>query len=299
MKILIAGLVENIQVVRLREEGERRGHIVDGCYATDLILDCRSDFFDAYLADGRKLSDYDLIYLVVSNRRWEWYTACLYLSKNFGTVIVNQKSIASDYNYYLTPAIDYLRQTESNLPYPDSAVVFNIKGAKIAIDKFSYPVIVKTSMGRQGTGVYLCNNFSDVDNAINEIHKTQAKSAIIREFIPNDGDLRIFTVGYKAIGAMKRVPTREGEFRSNISQGGKGEKFDLEKYPEIKDLAEKAARVTRNEIAGVDIIINKNTGKFYILEVNPSPQFEGLEKYTGINVAREIIKYFESLYRRG
>ncbi|BCX15037.1 MAG: hypothetical protein KatS3mg088_720 [Patescibacteria group bacterium] len=35
MKILIAGLVENIQVVRLREEGEKRGHVVDGCYATD------------------------------------------------------------------------------------------------------------------------------------------------------------------------------------------------------------------------------------------------------------------------
>ncbi|BCX15035.1 MAG: hypothetical protein KatS3mg088_718 [Patescibacteria group bacterium] len=61
---------------------------------------------------------------------------------------------------------------------------------------------------------------------------------------------------------MKRMPTREGEFRSNISQGGKGESFDLEKYPEIKDLAEKAAKVTRTEIAGVDIIINKSTGKF-------------------------------------
>ena len=62
-----------------------------------------------------------------------------------------------------------------------------------------------------------------------------------------------------------------------------------------KELAEKAAQITKTEIAGVDIIINKETGELYILEVNPAPQFEGLEKYTGVNVAVTIIEYFESL----
>lgn len=296
MKILIAGLVTNIQLLRLQEEGKKRGHLVDGCYAADLVLDCRETDFDAFLADGRKLKDYDLIYLMVGNRRWEWYTAASYLAENFGVVIVNKKAIETDYEYYLTPAIDYLRQTQNNLPYPDSSVVFNEKGAKAVIEKFSYPVIVKTSAGRQGRGVYLCKSFGEVKNAIKEIHQTKVKSVVIRKFIPNDGDLRIFTVGYRAIGAMKRIPTREGEFRSNISQGGRGEKFDIENYPEIKSIAEKAAEITRTEIAGVDIIIDKNTGKPYILEVNPSPQFEGLEKFTGVNAALEIIKYFEFLY---
>lgn len=295
MRILIAGLVKNIQLLRLQEEGAKRGHQVEGCYAADLVLDCSNSGFDAFLADGRRLKDYDLIYLMVGNRRWEWYTAASYLADNFGTLIVNRKTVEAGYKYYLTPAIDYLRQTQNNLPYPASCVVFNKKGAKSVIDKFNYPVIVKTSAGRQGRGVYLCHNFDEVKNAIEQIHQTGVKAVVIREFIPNDGDLRIFTVGFKAIGAMKRIPTREGEFRSNISQGGRGEKFDLDNYPEIKQIAENAAKVSRTEIAGVDIIINKETGKPYILEVNPSPQFEGLEKYTGVNVALEIIKYFESL----
>lgn len=295
MRILIAGLVKNIQLLRLQEEGAKRGHQVEGCYAADLVLDCSNSGFDAFLADGRRLKDYDLIYLMVGNRRWEWYTAASYLADNFGTLIVNRKTVEAGYKYYLTPAIDYLRQTQNNLPYPASCVVFNKKGAKSVIDKFNYPVIVKTSAGRQGRGVYLCHNFDEVKNAIEQIHQTGVKAVVIREFIPNDGDLRIFTVGFKAIGAMKRIPTREEEFRSNISQGGRGEKFDLDNYPEIKQIAENAAKVSRTEIAGVDIIINKETGKPYILEVNPSPQFEGLEKYTGVNVALEIIKYFESL----
>jgi glutathione synthase/RimK-type ligase-like ATP-grasp enzyme len=29
------------------------------------------------------------------------------------------------------------------------------------------------------------------------------------------------------------------------------------------------------------------------LEINPSPQFEGFEKYTGVNVGEKIIEYFE------
>ncbi len=295
MKILIAGLVTNIQLLRLQEEGGKLGHQVEGCYAADLILECKTNGFDAFLADGRHLKDYNLIYLMVGNRRWEWYTAASYLAENFGTLIVNRKTVEAGYKYYLTPAIDYLRQTQNNLPYPASCVVFNKKGAEAVIGKFNYPLIVKTSAGRQGRGVYLCHNFDEVKNAIEEIHHTGVKAVVIREFIPNDGDLRIFTVGFKAIGAMKRVPTREGEFRSNISQGGRGEKFELDNYPEIKKIAENAAKVSRTEIAGVDIIINKDTGKPYILEVNPSPQFEGLEKYTGVNAALEIIKYFESL----
>lgn len=295
MRILIAGLVKNIQLLRLQEEGAKYGHQVEGCYAADLVLDCNNSGFDAFLADGRQLKDYDLIYLIVGSRRWEWYTAASYLADNFGTLIVNGKTVEAGYKYYLTPAIDYLRQTQNNLPYPASCVVFNKKGAKAVIDKFNYPVIVKTSAGRQGRGVYLCHNFDEVENAIEQIHQTGVKAVVIREFIPNDGDLRIFTVGFKAIGAMKRIPTREGEFRSNISQGGRGEKFEIDNYPEIKQIAENAAKVSRTEIAGVDIIINKETGKPYILEVNPSPQFEGLEKYTGVNAALEIIKYFESL----
>jgi len=298
MKILIAGLVKNIQVERLREEGKKRGHEVDGCYDSSLVLKCSQDEFSPVMADGKDLSSYDLIYLMAGKRRWEWYTACYFLAKKYGTTIVNQKTISIDYNYFLTPAIDYLRQTEKGLDYPMSALVFNEKGAKEVINEFSYPVIVKTSAGRQGRGVHLCQSFDDVVGAIEETHASGVESVVIREFVPNDGDIRVFCVGYRAIGAMKRTPTREGEFRSNISQGGKGEKFDINNYPDIQELAENAARVTRTEIAGVDVIINKETQKPYILEVNPSPQFEGLEKFTKVNAAEEIIKYFENVSQK-
>jgi RimK family alpha-L-glutamate ligase len=190
--------------------------------------------------------------------------------------------------------MNYLKQYRQKLPFPKSALIFSSKSIDSIIDKFNFPLIVKASVGRQGRGVFKADSKEELVKKVSKLQETK-QSVIIREFIPNDGDIRVFCVGYRAIGAMRRIP-KEGEFRSNISLGGKGEKFDLEKYPKVKKLAEKAAKVTATEIAGVDIIIHKETGKPYILEVNPGPQFTGLEKYTGTNAALEIIKYFEKLH---
>ena len=240
--------------------------------------------------------NYDLIYLwAVGKRRWDWYAACLHLSKTQGTIVVNKKVIDPSYNYYLTSSIDYLKQVEEGLPFPKTSVIFSEKAVDNIINEYKYPVILKTSEGRQGRGVFKVEDESELREKVKRILK-KSPSVIIREYIPNDGDIRVFTVGYKAIGAMKRTPTTEGEFRSNISVGGKGEKYELESYPDIRDLAEKASLITKTEIAGVDIMINKDSGKPFILEVNPGPQFTGLEKYTGVNAALEIIKYFEMLY---
>jgi len=78
---------------------------------------------------------------------------------------------------------------------------------------------------------------------------------------------------------------------------GKGEKFDLKENVEIQKMAEKISEVMRAEIAGVDIIVNSKTGVPHIIEVNRGPQFAGLEKYTGVNAAGEIIKYFEKVVK--
>lgn len=297
MKFLIVGLKKNPQLARLVAEGEKLGHEVRGCLATELVIHAGENF-EVELRDGTPLSDFDLIYLwAVGKRRWEWYTACLYVYENNNVKIVNKKSIDPNYKYFLSPAIDYMREIDSGIAFPKSVIIFSPKSLNQVEKTLNYPLIIKTSAGRQGKGVHLVNNRNEAEKLLLEMSKDESIPAIIaREFIPNDGDVRVFTVGFKAIGAMKRTP-KVGDFRSNISQGGSGEVFDLDANPEIRILAEKESEVMQTEIAGVDVIINKETGKPYILEINPGPQFEGLEKYTGVNAAGEIIKYFESLVK--
>jgi ribosomal protein S6--L-glutamate ligase len=293
MKILYVGLKKKRQILRVREEAEKRGHSVDGCYPSELIISGDAKKFEAKLSTGQKLSDYDLIYVIAGRRLWEWYTACLYVHKNFGTIIVNNKAIDPSFNFYHTPAIDYLRETEEGLPYPKSAIIFSPSSLNDVSKEFKFPVIVKASMGHRGMDVYKVESRNKLEIIVSEL-TDDIKSCVIREFIPNDGDFRIFCVGYKAIGGMFRTP-KKGDFRSNISQGGSAKGIDLKKYPKIIELAEKAAKLTRTEIAGVDIILDKKTKKPYILEVNSGPQIDGLES-TGVNVAGSIVKYFEELH---
>lgn len=295
MKILIAGLVKNIQVKRIREEGLKRGHLVDGCYAEDLAIYADSQNFKPRLF-GKDITNYDLIYLLVSKRRWEWYTVVLYLRKKYNTIIVNKKNVEPTYPIFLTPASDYLRLCEKSLPFPKSAVIYSSKVFDLVESKFKYPLIIKPTSGRQGKDVYKVTDKNMLVKITNGILK-KSIAVVVREFIPYDQDIRVFTVGYKAIGAMRRIPPK-GDFRANISLGGVGENFDLSKSEGVRILAEKASRITKTEIAGVDIVLEKQTGKPYILEINPGPQFEGFEKYTNVNAAFEIIKYFEGLYNQ-
>lgn len=292
MKILIVGLVKNEQVNRLRQEAEKRGHSIEGVLPSDLVIYSSLGKFEPTLKG--KTIDYDLIYLwVTGKKRWEWATVAHFLHKTKGTKIVNYKVIDPTYFYTHSPVIDYLKQAENSLSFPKSVVVFKSKVVDDVMKDFKYPVIIKSSIGRKGKGIYKVDNIEEIKKIIDE-NKEETPSFVIREFIPNDGDIRVFTVGYKAIGAMKRTPAK-GDFRSNISQGGKGSSYDLAQNPRLQKIAEKISKLTRTEIAGVDIMLHKETGKPYILETNLGPQFLGLEKYTSVNVALEIIKYFESL----
>ncbi|RJR28480.1 ATP-grasp domain-containing protein [Candidatus Microgenomates bacterium] len=291
MKALIVGLVKNYHFKRVQEEAEKQGVEVDGCYCEELVINASSDNFEVSLR-GKPL-DYDLIYLwAFSKCRWEWITAVDYLSKTRGTKIINKKLIDPAYQYYLTSAIDYWKQNIESIPFPKSSVILSKKSVESVIGGYRFPVIIKPTEGRKGKNVFKCESAEEVKRAIDEMEG--ARAYVVREFIPNDGDIRVFTVGYRAIGAMKRTP-KEGDFRSNISQGGSGVAYDLAQNPKVQEIAEKTARAMQTEIAGVDVIIHAETGEPYVLETNPGPQFEGLETYTDVNAAGEIVKYFKEV----
>jgi len=290
MRILVVGKVTSGQTKRLAEEARRLDHILDNCSSFDLIIKTSKDSFEPQVG-GLDLTSYDLIYLLtVSERKWEWYITCDYLYKKYGVKIVEFKMIDPNYKVYFTPTAEFLKQIENKILFPKTTVIVSKKTLKKALEDFEFPVIIKNSYGQRGLGVNVADSYQEARKIVES--DRESKSFQIREFIPNDGDIRVFTVGYKAIGAMKRIPPK-GDFRSNISRGGSGEPFDLDKNRKIRAIAEKLSEINHTEIAGVDIMINKETGESYVLEINRGPQFAGLEKYTGVNAAAEIIKYFE------
>lgn len=278
MKFLIVGQKRTGQIRRLRIEAKKLGHAIEGCFASNLIIESGGGLFNVY-ANKKNLSDYDLVYLcagVEKEKRFEWYAAADYLKKHFKTKIVNEMVVNPFFKYYPVQSWFYLKEFENGIPSPETFTIYSEESLLKISKRLHYPLIVKISETHRGTGVYLAKSENEVKTII---RKNLNCTFLLRKFVPDNCDIRVFTVGFKAIGAMERIP----KFKRRI--------YNLREHEDVSDLAEKAAKISGVEIAGVDIITDKNTNKNYLLEVNVGPKFSGLEK-CGINVAREIIKYF-------
>lgn len=149
------------------------------------------------------------------------------------------------------------------------------------------PLIVKLLEGTQGYGVVLAPTKKAAESIIDAFHSMKAR-VIVQEFIEEakGADIRAFIINNKVVGAMKRQG-KEGEFRSNLHQGGTGTLIKLSK--EERKVALTAAKAMGLSIAGVDLL--QSARGPLVLEVNSSPGLEGIEKTTNRDIATEVINY--------
>jgi RimK family alpha-L-glutamate ligase len=178
----------------------------------------------------------------------------------------------------------------NNIPVPRTMLVkFPLNIAPIERE-FSYPVIVKTITGSRGKGVFLARNRNKLINLINrfEITEEPKTDLILQEFISTSRgkDIRVIVIGGKVTGAIIRLAAN-GNFKANYSAGGIVDRYIIN--PAVEQLAKESAKIVGLDIAGIDILFDKE--KYKVSEVNSYPGFEGFEKVTGINVSREIFKY--------
>lgn len=180
---------------------------------------------------------------------------------------------------------------ESNLPIPKTILLkFPVK-PDIVEKQLKFPVIVKTLSGSQGNGVFLSmdkNSFTDLIQLIHATNKTS--NIILQEFIEESRgrDLRVLTIGGRVVSAMERI-AKDGSFKANFSQGGDVRKYTI--TPELEWIVLEISRILNLDIAGVDLLFDKQG--FKICEVNSSPGFEGMEKCCDINIADEIYRYIK------
>ena len=149
------------------------------------------------------------------------------------------------------------------------------------------PLVVKILEGTQGVGVVLIETQKAAKSVLDAFNGMNV-NFLVQEFIEEAGgvDIRAFVVGNKVVGAMMRTGV-EGDFRSNLHQGGTAIKYKLSKEEKITAL--KAAKATGLSICGVDMISSKRGP--LVMEVNSSPGLEGIELSTKRDISGAIVKY--------
>lgn len=216
------------------------------------------------------VAEYDLVYV----KNWKAHqnaasALAIYLDKK------NVRYICGELrNFRATDKISEAFLLAMNgLPYPDTyfTVHSNLLPALIAqhAAMLSYPFILKAVDGSAGQDNHLITN----EHELLSIIESSELAYMVQNFIPNDGDHRVIVLGFEPKLSFKRTRADESTHLNNTSQGATASLTDLSTYDgTVLEDSVKAAQLVVREIAGVDVLFNKNTGAHYILEVNASPQ---------------------------
>ncbi len=178
---------------------------------------------------------------------------------------------------------------QSSLPVPKTLLVKHPIDIDFVESNIGYPAIIKTLSGSFGAGVFLCENRTQLQQLLKMAEITKPSyNIIIQEFIKESHgkDLRVLVVNGKVVGCMMRQST-DDDFRANITRGGEGIPYQIDE--DIQWLGGESARLLNLDIAGVDLLFDDEG--YRICEVNSSPGFEGMDKYTKTNIAEKIVTY--------
>jgi RimK family alpha-L-glutamate ligase len=216
-------------------------------------------------------------------------------------VVNTLESILACENKYVTSKI----LMDAGIPVPKMALLENedYMDDAVQIVGGKFPLVLKMLSGSHGIGVSIVDSLASLKSVVQTIWKANPNvELLIQEKIESDYDLRIHVLTRRfnsplpkdndsvLLGYMRRNRV-EKDFRTNFSLGGSVEKTEV--TPEQESMAIASAKAIGCNWCGVDIIVDKKTGKNYVLEVNASPGTIGLKKATGIDVVGDVIDFIE------
>lgn len=152
-----------------------------------------------------------------------------------------------------------------------------------------FPIVVKECFGSFGQQVYLANNFTELAELVKRLG---AKPMLFQQLIRSSigRDIRLQVVGGKVIAAMQRF-AEDGDFRANITNGGRMEPFKPTK--EQCSLAIRCCAAIGLDFAGVDFLFGEAEEPI-VCEVNSNAHFKNIYDCTGVNAADAIMEHIRS-----
>jgi RimK family alpha-L-glutamate ligase len=192
-------------------------------------------------------------------------------------------------------ALTHLALENHKIPMPKTLIApmtyenigyTNINFVKKVEHLIGMPIIIKECFGSFGQQVYFMENHDELVSKVKELERTPL---LFQEFIASSfaRDIRLQVVGKKVVASMYRY-SENGDFRANITNGGK-----MKKYTPTKnqiELALKVCEIIGLDFAGVDLLFDEKENPI-LCEVNSNAHFKNIFDCTGVNVADYIMDY--------
>jgi len=164
--------------------------------------------------------------------------------------------------------------------------------------ELKYPVVLKPRLGTAGKGIKLARNREELFSA----YHGPTNGILVEQYVKADRDWRVFVMGGTAVGIMRKTgdPEQPENFKIWSSGRNKAREEDPELIDILAHLACRAAGVSKLEYTGVDIIQDKRTQKFYVLETNFAAGWQNhFIEATGENIADRVVEWIEDRAKMG
>ncbi len=303
MNILILSAAPNSSATKsIINAVKKRGHtaiVKDPAYLYLLVSENVSGFdriydgFDKQNTPERlKAKDIDAIISRIGGNL-EYGAAVLEHLNNNLKIFSTQK--ATGIKIAANKLISTQKLSQAKIKVPQTILGDRAVHAKWMIEQIGgLPSIAKGLKGSQGKSIYPLNDEYQSNVFLsNFYHKKD--NLLLQNMIDSGGkDIRAIVIDGKVIAAMERT-AKDGELRSNISQGGSGKKIALSDAD--KQICIDASRACGLEVSGVDLMKAKD-GTTFVIEVNGNYGYQ-IESITGIDISTPLVVYCEDNYKKG
>lgn len=149
----------------------------------------------------------------------------------------------------------------------------------LAIDEaessWGFPMVMKEINSTRGKANYLVSSRSEIEKILE--HAEPRHIYMLQKYIENDGFLRLFVLGHEvAFGVFRSRVASENPQVSHLHKpagGSNAALWDRENISSyVTSVAVRSAEILQRGICGVDLIQDKNSKEWYVLEANYAPQ---------------------------
>ncbi|MBR0479808.1 hypothetical protein IJJ49_00875 [Candidatus Saccharibacteria bacterium] len=157
--------------------------------------------------------------------------------------------------------------------------------------RVDFPFILKHHRGTTGDDITLIHSEKELEDF------EHFELMVIEQDVEADYDWRVFVIGGAAVGAMRKSgnPDEPENFKKWCAGYTKTHEEDESVLEAINKIACRAAAISGLNYAGVDIIRDKNTGKYYLLETNIAAGWKNFVEPTGINIPDLVMDWFSDM----
>lgn len=264
---------------KLGPKAEILGKEINGTVAcfTDLLFDINGENLQV-LVKGVNISEFGLIYirradhshfsLVGSLARCLDKLGVLYFDRSFSEIGAAGDKLTS-----------YMKLSIAGIPVPHT--VFCMAGSikryeDYIIDTLGFPIIAKELVGQHMSGIYAISDKKQFDELPKKVgDKPRTAKYLFQKYIPLQSEFRLLVLGNDVKIVHTKVPRDYSQLKLNYSNLNQYEEYlNVNSIsPEMQEIAVSAAKSLNIQIAGVDLAIEKDTGRAFIFEVNRGPGF--------------------------